>query len=199
MSAPEASTSGTMYSSLRVLLPPKARPLLHVLALGPHLGAAEVAAQSLQVMDGTGPEGQPVAGEVVEPQGRPLVEVVAHRMRSISKSTRRTRSRTGYLHFGSLTGADSPARHDAIAAAREAGDAERAADLTLAPAPDLGVPSPPRGRTTRPALDGRFGFDLPHLRRGGPSGSVVGIPRRRFRWRSMISGSAASPSPAWRR
>ena len=55
VSAPWARVSGTRYSSLRILLPPNARPLLTVLALGPDLGAAEVLRQSASGWTGLGP------------------------------------------------------------------------------------------------------------------------------------------------
>lgn len=59
----------------------------------------------------------------VEACGNPLVERLLEEVTS-------TLRRSEFLHFGSLTGTDSPAQHDAILAALTAHDAERAADLT---------------------------------------------------------------------
>lgn len=52
--------------------------------------------------------------------------LVANQLEEVTATLRRSE----YLHFGSLTGADSPDQHDAIVAAMESGDGERAADLT---------------------------------------------------------------------
>ena len=54
--APWASASGTRYSSLRVLLPPKARPELQSSRLAQIRRAAEMVGQPVQRMHRAGPE-----------------------------------------------------------------------------------------------------------------------------------------------
>jgi DNA-binding GntR family transcriptional regulator len=59
----------------------------------------------------------------VEASGNPLV---GRLLEEITGTLRRSE----FLHFGSLTGSGSPAQHDAILAALDVRDADRAADLT---------------------------------------------------------------------
>jgi hypothetical protein len=63
VSAPEASTSGTMYSSLRILLPPYAKPLETSSRFAQTWRAAEVLGQALQVLERARSEGERIAGE----------------------------------------------------------------------------------------------------------------------------------------
>src|SRR6266853_2939097 len=69
VSQPWVSASGIRYSSLRVLLPPKAKPLL-LLALGVEIDlAAQMRAQALQWLDWCGAESQRMAGEALKVHG----------------------------------------------------------------------------------------------------------------------------------
>ena len=69
VSQPVASASAMRYSSLRVLLPPKAMPGVAVLPFGPQPRAAQVFGEAGQRVDGGGAEQQRISVEILHGHG----------------------------------------------------------------------------------------------------------------------------------